>query len=141
MAKLAHGVEIELQKYMDSLQFRMQEAINTAQGLEPQIDSLRARLANIEDDVAAALEGSLRKSDDMLNNNLRGAANLQQMIAVMVQAVLEGTSHVAAAQERSIQLAQQNNDDSSLWAIGLANAASSATTLNNELVCTIVSTY
>lgn len=136
MAKLTHGVEIELQKYMETLQFRMQEAVNTAQVLEPQLDHLRARLANIEDHVTAALEVSLKESDDMMKNNLQDAMNLQQMIAGMVQAVLEGTSHVAATQERSVQLAKRNNEENSHWAKELANAAASATTLNSQLVCT-----
>lgn len=137
MAKLTHGVEIELQKHMDNLHFRMQEAVDAAQGLEPQFDRLRARLANMEDHIAAVLEGSLKKSGDMMNNNIQGAANLQQMIAVMVQAVLEGTSHVAAAQEKSVQLAKQNNDDQNLWVQGLANAAASAASLINQLVRTL----
>lgn len=115
----------------------MQEAVDAAQGLEPQFDRLRARLASMDDHIAAVLEGSLKKSDDMMNNNIQGATNLQQMIAVMVQAILEGTSHVAAAQEKSVQLAKQNTDDQNLWVQGLANAAASAASLTNQLVRTL----
>lgn len=139
MAKLTHGVEIELEKHMETLHARMQETVDTVQGLEPQLDRLRARLAGVENYVTVALEDSLKESGDMMNNNIQGAANLQQMIAVMIQAVLEGTSHVAAAQERSIQLVKQSNDDKSQWTRELANAAASATTLNNQLVRTCVS--
>lgn len=137
MAKLTHGVEIELQKHMDNLQFRMNEAADRVHGLKPEVDRLRARLISIEDTVIVALEDSLRQSGDMTNTNVQDAANLQRMIAAMVQAVLEGTSHVAATQERSIQLARQNHEDNRHWAKELATATASAITLNNHLVCTM----
>lgn len=136
MAKLTHGVELELQRNIDALQFRMQEAIDTVQGLEPKLDRLRTRLASVEDYVATTLEGSVKKSGDMINNNIQGAGNLHQMIAVMIKAVLEGTSHVAVAQEKSVQLAKQNSDGSNQWAQELARAASLTNAINTQLVRT-----
>lgn len=139
MAKLTHGVEIELQKHMSALQNRMEEAVDTIRGLEPHIDFLRARLTDIEDHVSVALERPLKETGDVINNNIQGAANLQQMIASMIREVLEGTSHVAAARERSVQLAKQNSEDNSYWTQELSNAAASIISINNQLVRAFIS--
>lgn len=135
MAKLAYGVEVELQKHMENLELRVQRAGDAVQGLEPELDRLRIKLANLEDYVTHNLDQSIQRSGDSLNDGLKDAAHLQRLLAVMVQTVLDGNSHIAATQEKSMELADQNVHKTNSWIALMEVAAASAFTLNSELVC------
>lgn len=135
MAKLTYGVEIELQKHMEDLELRVQRAGDVVQGLEPELNRLRAKLAKIEDYVSHDLDQSVQRSGDSINDGLQGAAHLQRMLAVMVQTVLDGNSHIAATQEKSIEFANQKTNEINTWMALMETAATSAFTLNDELVC------
>lgn len=123
-----------MQKHMENLELRFQKASTAVQDLEPQFDRLRERLVRVEDFVSDGLEQALKKSADSIKVSLHDATNLQQLIAVAMQTVLEGTSHVAASQEKSVQLADQNKDDMDNWAVAMAAAAATAMSLNKQIV-------
>lgn len=134
LAKLTHGVEIDIQKHMENLELRFKKAGTAAQDLEPQFDRLREKLVRIEDYVSHNLEHALKNSAESINTGLHDATNLQRLIAMTLQSVLEGTSHVAASQEKSVQLANQNNDDMDKWSAVITAAAATAMSLNKQIV-------
>ena len=134
LAKLTHGVEIEIQKNMDHLELRLQKAGTAVQALEPQLETLMEKLARVEDYVSYDLDHALKKSSDSINSGLHSATNLQQFLKVMIQTVLDGTSHVAVAQEKSVQLSIQNQGNMEEWSVVMAAAAATAMSLNNQIV-------
>ncbi|ROW03518.1 hypothetical protein VSDG_01360 [Cytospora chrysosperma] len=133
LAKLTHGVEIEIQKHMENLELRFQKAGTAMQDMEPQLDRLREKLVQVEDYISYKLENTLKKSAESINTGLHDATNLQQLIAVTMKTVLDGTSQVAASQEKSVQLANQNNDDMDKWSVVIAAAAATAMSLNKQI--------
>lgn len=88
----------------------------------------------VEDYISHDLEHSLKKSAESINTGLQDATNLQQLIVMTMQTVLEGTSHVAASQEKSVQLSNQNNADMDKWSVVMAAAAATAMSLNSQIV-------
>lgn len=136
MAKLTRGVEIDIQKHMDNLELLAQKAGDTIQSMEPELDRLRNKLISIEDYFTGSLERTLKKSGDTVDNGLKNAADLQRMLTAMIQTALEGTSQVAVAQEKSIQMVEQNSVSINNWADVVVTAAASAVALNNQLVRT-----
>lgn len=134
MAKLTYSVEAELQKHMDDLELRVQKTGDVVQGLEPELDRLRAKLANMEAYVSRDLDHVLKKSTDSIQDGLEGAANLQRLLAIMIQTVLDSNSELAASHEKSVAIAEQQNQDMNQWAIVMASAAASAASLTSQIV-------
>lgn len=134
MAKMTHGVEVELQKHMENLDLRVQRTGAVIQDLEPELDRLREKLTKIDDYITQGLERTLKRSTESISNGLSDAANLQQILAVMMQTVLDGTSHVAAAQERSMEVFGKGSNDLDEWAAMVARASASALSLNSQIV-------
>lgn len=134
MAKMTHGVEVELQKHMENLELRVQRTGAVIQDLEPELDRLRDKLAKVDDYISQGLESKLKKSTESISNGLNDAANLQQILAVMMQTMLDGTSHVAAAQERSMEVFGKGSNDLDDWAAVVARASASALSLNSQIV-------
>lgn len=136
MAKLAYGVEVEMQRHMDDIELRVQKAGDAVQGLEPELDHLRAKLASLEVYVTNDLQRTVERSGDSITEGQQSADHLQRLLAVMIQTVLKGTSQVAAAQVKSVQLADQRHDDIHNWVSAMQVAAASANTLNSQIVRT-----
>lgn len=134
MAKLTHGVEIELQRHMDNLELRVQKAADAVQSLEPELESLRAKLAAIEKHITHDLDSSIQRSGNSVNHGLEDADQLQRMLAVMIHTILDSHSHLTAAQENSVALAEIRDADLRKWAAVMATATASAQSLNNEIV-------
>lgn len=134
MAKMTHGVEVELQKHMDNLELRVQRAGAVIEQLEPELDSLREKLAKVERYISKDLDSALKKSSESISNGLNDAANLRQILAVMMQTVLDGTSHVSAAQERSMEVFDKGSQELKRWAAVVATASGSALSLNSQIV-------
>lgn len=134
MAKLTYGVEVEMQKHMEDLELRVQKAGDAVQGLEPELDRLRAKLTSIEAYVSRDLDHILKKSNDSIHDGLKGAANLQRLLAIMIQTVLDSNSQVAASHEQSVAIVEKRNEDMNSWAMVMANAVASAATLTNSIV-------
>lgn len=124
---------------MENLELRFQKAGTAMQDMEPQLDRLREKLVQVEDYISYKLENTLKKSAESINTGLHDATNLQQLIAVTMKTVLDGTSQVAASQEKSVQLANQNNDDMDKWSVVIAAAAATAMSLNKQIVCVFTS--
>lgn len=134
MAKMTHGVEVELQKHMENLELRVQRTGAVIQDLGPELDRLREKLAKVDDYISQGLESTLKKSTESVSNGLNDAVNLQQILAVMMQTVLDGTSHVAAAQEKSMEVFGKGSNDLDEWAAVVARASASALSLNSQIV-------
>lgn len=134
MAKMTHGVEVELQKHMENMELRVQRTGDIIANLDPELDRLRDKLAKVESYISENLDNSLKKSSESITNGLVDAANLQRILAVMMQTVLDGTSHVAAAQERSIDVFVKGGNDLDRWAALVATASASALSLNSQIV-------
>lgn len=139
MAKMTHGVEVELQKHMENLELRVQRTGEVIASLDPELDSLRDKLAKVDKYILETLDSSLKKSSESISNGLVDAANLQRILAVMMQTVLDGTSHVAAAQEKSMDVFVKGSNDLDKWAALVATASASALSLTSQIVSNIES--
>lgn len=131
---MTHGVEIELQKHMENIELRVQRTSAVIENLEPELERLREKLAKVDNYISQNLDRALKKSSESISNGLDDAANLQQMLTVMMQTVLDGTSHVAAAQERSMEVFGKGSNDFDTWAAVVATASASALSLNSQIV-------
>lgn len=136
MAKLTYGVEVEMQRHMDNLELRVKKAGDAVQGLEPDLDRLQLKLAKLTAHFNNDLQHTVQRSGDSITKGQKGAENLQHLLAVMIQTVLDGTSQVAAAQVKSVELADQGKNDINSWVAVMEAAASSAHNLNSRIVCT-----
>lgn len=134
MAKMTHGVDVELQKHMDNLELRVQRTGAVMEQLEPELERLREKLEKVERYISKDLDSALKKSSESISNGLNDAANLRQILAVMMQTVLDGTSHVSAAQERSMEVFDKGSQDLDRWAAVVATASVSALSLNSQIV-------
>lgn len=134
MAKLTHGVEIELQRHMDNLELRVQKAADAIQSMEPEFESLRVKLAAIQEYVTQDIDHSVRRSGHSINHGIQDADQLQRMLAIMVQTALDSNSHFAAAQENFIALSHRRETDLDNWAAVMATATSSVEALNSQIV-------
>ncbi|CAN8098167.1 unnamed protein product [Discula destructiva] len=133
MAKMTHGVEVELQTHMDNFELRIQTANDALRGLEPEFDRIRIKLAAIDKHIAHDLDSSIQRSSDTINHGMQDAAQLQRLLATMIQTIMDGNAHAAIAQETSVALAEQKEADLSAWAALMQGAASSAFTLNSQM--------
>lgn len=136
MAKMTRGVEIELQRHMDNLELRVQTAADAIQGLEPEFDRLRAKLEAIDKYVSHDLESSIKTSSSSVSHGVQDAAQLQRLLAAMIQTMLDGNAQAAIAQDKSVALAEQRDSDLNDWALAMKGAVSSAWTLNSQIVRT-----
>lgn len=126
-----------MQNHMANLEHRLQRAGDAVHGLEPELERLRARLTNIEDYVTNDLGHSVKKSIESANDGLQAASQLQHLLGVMIQTVLEGASQVAAAQEKSVSISGQRDDEIGNWVNVITTAATSAEILNSQIVSTL----
>ncbi|POS74960.1 hypothetical protein DHEL01_v206644 [Diaporthe helianthi] len=133
MAKMTHGVEVDIQKHMENLELRVQRTGDVIANLEPELDRLRAKLAMVDSYITENLDITLKKSSESVSNGLVDTANLQRILAVMMQTVLDGTSHVAAAQEKSIDVFVEGRKDLDRWAALVATASASALSLTSQI--------
>ncbi|KAJ4393243.1 hypothetical protein N0V93_002451 [Gnomoniopsis smithogilvyi] len=133
MAKLTHSVEIELQRYMDDLELRVQNAADAVQSMEPEFEKLRTKLAAIDKYVTQDLDYAVKRSGDSINDGLKNAGQLQHILAAMVQTALDVNSHFAAAQGNSIALVERREADLDDWAAVMSMATASAQALNSQI--------
>jgi hypothetical protein len=141
MAKMTHGVEVEIQKHMENLELRVQRTGDVIANLEPELDRLRDKLAKVDSYISENLDSTLSKSSESISNGLVDAANLQRILAVMMQTVLDGTSHVAAAQERSMDVFVKGSNDLDKWVAMVAAASASALSLTSQIVSNLESKH
>lgn len=136
MAKMTRGVELELERHMGKLELRVQTAADAIQGLEPEFDRLRAKLAAIDDYISRDLDSSIKQSSSAVSHGVQDAAQLQRVLAAMIQTMLDGNAQAALAQDKSVALAEQREADLKDWALAMKGAVSSALTLNSQIVRT-----
>jgi hypothetical protein len=134
MAKMTHGVEVEIHKHMENLELRVQRTGDMISNLEPELDHLRDKLVNVDSYISETLGRTLRKSSESISRGLEDAENLHKMLAVMMQTVLDGTAHVAATHERSMDVFVQGSDDLDKWAAMIGTASASALSLSSQIV-------
>lgn len=138
---MTHGVEVEIQKHMENLELRVQRTGDVIANLEPELDRLRDKLAKVDSYISENLDSTLSKSSESISNGLVDAANLQRILAVMMQTVLDGTSHVAAAQERSMDVFVKGSNDLDKWVAMVAAASASALSLTSQIVSNLESKH
>ncbi|KAK2074579.1 hypothetical protein P8C59_008774 [Phyllachora maydis] len=128
VAKLAKGVEIELQKRMDELDLRAQEAAEKIEQLNPQVAMLKDELLKAREYIAADLTDTMMKSSHAMQNNLQDAGDLQQLLRVLLKTVLENQSSISSSHAQSLSVLTEKADEelSGLMVIAAAAVASAA---------------
>ncbi|KAK1771731.1 hypothetical protein QBC33DRAFT_554898 [Phialemonium atrogriseum] len=134
IAKLAEGVEAELQKRMADLDNRARRASESMDQLNPQIDQLREGLAKVEEYLSRDMRQAVKESSEAIKDGLGQAEDLHQALAIMLKTILEGNSQVAVAHEQSLELAtnRANDEMGGLMAV-IAGAVASSATLQNQI--------
>lgn len=140
MAKMTHGVEIELQRHMENLELRVQTAADAIQGLGPEFDRLRAKLTAIDKYITSDLDSSVKHTSDTINHGIQDATQLQRLLAAMIQTMLDSNSQAVIHQDNAVALAEQRDADLSTWAAVMKSATSSALSLNSRIVRIYLST-
>lgn len=135
VAKLAKGVEIELQKRMDELDLRAQEAAEKIEQLNPQVAMLKDELLKAREYIAADLTDTMMKSSHAMQNNLQDAGDLQQLLRVLLKTVLENQSSISSSHAQSLSVLTEKADEelSGLMVIAAA-AVASAAALQTQIV-------
>ncbi|KAL2150672.1 hypothetical protein VTH82DRAFT_7235 [Thermothelomyces myriococcoides] len=134
IARLADGVESELQKRMDELDSRARQSADKLDQLAPQLNRVSEGLTRAESFLSKDLEKALRKTSDSSRDSLRHAENLQQLLGVLVGNVLESSSQLAFVHEKSVQRAsQQINEDMDALITVISSAIASSTSLQQQL--------
>jgi hypothetical protein len=120
---------------MSDLDERARQAAERVDQLNPHIDHLRDALARVEKYLARDMEQAVKQSDAWVKGGLAHAANLEQMLAVLLKTVMDSNAQVAAAQTESVELvARKANDELSAFVGVIASAAASSIALQNQLV-------
>lgn len=100
--QLVTGVETELQKRMNDLDERTQQASDAIDRLNPKLHGLHESFGKIQS-IHNGLSEALRDSVGATRSVLEDSTTLQQLLKVMVDAVLQHHSEVASANERSVE--------------------------------------
>ncbi|KAK1759586.1 nuclear fusion protein KAR5 [Echria macrotheca] len=134
IAKLAEGVESELQKRMDELDTRVRQTSDNIGQLYPHIEQLRIGLAQVENYLSKDLNAKLRNSSQSAQRGLENAENLQQLLASLFVNLRESSAELATAHEVSIKQASvRANDELGALVAVVANAAASSMALEQQL--------
>ncbi len=135
IAKLADGVEAELQKRMESLDLHARQASEAMEQLRPQIEKLRNDLAGVHDYLSNNVQEALQKSSGSISKGLDTAANLQQSLLVLMKTVLDTTAHIASAHDRSLEQVTRRADSEIAALMSTMNSAiASSVSLQTEMV-------
>ena len=120
---------------MDDLEARTRRSSEAIDRLNPRVNDLKNGLDQVHQYLVADLKESMQKSSDTVKEGIAHAENLQRMLTVLVSSVLQGTSKLAAANEKSIQEASMkaNTEMSAVMAI-VATAAASSVSLQKQIV-------
>ena len=120
---------------MDDLEARTRRSSEAIDKLNPRVNDLKNGLDQVHQYLVADLKESMQKSSDTVKEGIAHAENLQRMLTVLVSSVLQGTSKLAAANEKSIQEASMkaNTEMSAVMAI-VATAAASSVSLQKQIV-------
>lgn len=135
IAKLAEGVEAELQKRMADFDKQARQASENMRQLNPHIHQLREGLARVEEYLSQDMAHAVKRSSDAINDGLGQAEILRQLLEVMLKTVLDSNSQVALAQEQSLELVTKKaNDELSVLMTVISSAVASSATLQNQIV-------
>lgn len=151
LEKLTTQVEVDLEARLRSLDTIVQETVRGVGSLGPQVDHLRSGLGNLESVISGKLFRSAEvsqeasSSEEMLTHHqestrrikegLDDAANLQQLLTILVQTVLDNNAKLAESHTTSLQTAsQQVGNEVGIIMTALATAVVSSSSLNEELV-------
>lgn len=135
MGKLSRDVELELQRRMDDLDAKAQQANEAMGQLNPQIDQLQVGLAGIQEYLAQNMGAAIGRSTEAINGGLQNAEALQQLLATMVKMAADSHSQVASAHEQSLELVtRKTHNEVEVLVTAMASAMASSVALQNQIV-------
>ncbi|KAH8845679.1 hypothetical protein MCOR27_003309 [Pyricularia oryzae] len=100
--QLVTGVETELQKRMNDLDERTKQASDAIDRLNPKLHGLHESFGKVQI-MQNGLSEALRDSLGATRSVLEDSTTLQQLLKVMIDAVLQHHSEVASANEQSVE--------------------------------------
>jgi hypothetical protein len=134
MAKLAAGVETELQKRMHDVNSRAKQATENIDELSSRIDLLKQDLINIQRYMSSNLNDAFKRSNDLATDNIQSATSLQDLLSSLIDNVYIGSSQLATAYEVSLGVATQKAADEMVAVLTLIEtAAATSTVLQNQI--------
>ncbi|KAK3332002.1 hypothetical protein B0T19DRAFT_448369 [Cercophora scortea] len=133
-ARLTEGVEAELQKRMDDLDNRARQSVENLEKLNPQVEQLQHKLAEVNKYLSVDLESTLKSSSASMNDGFRKAESLQQLLSALLADVIQNNSQLFRAHEQSLQqVHKRTNDDIRALIAVVAAAAASSTALQQQM--------
>ena len=120
---------------MHDLEARTRRSSEAIDRLNPRVNDIKSGLDKVHQYLVSDLKESMQQSSDTVKEGIAHAENLQRMLAVLMSSVLQGTSQLAAANEKFIQEAslKVTTEMSAVMAI-VATAASSSVSLQKQIV-------
>lgn len=140
MGKLSRDVELELQRQMDDLDAKAQQANDAIGKLSPQIEHIQRGLAGIQKYLSQSMSGAIDRSTEAINGGLQNAEALQQLLAALVKMAAESHSEVAFAHQQSVELVtRKTKNEVEVLMTAMASAMASSAALQNQIVSHLVS--
>lgn len=138
--QLVTGVETELQKRMNDLDERTKQASDAIDRLNPKLHGLHESFGKVQI-MHNGLSKALRDSLGATRSVLEDSTTLQQLLKVMIDAVLQHHSEVASANEQSVEsyaavtaASQKTSEEMVQVLSALSIAATYTVELNQKLV-------
>ncbi|KAG7135756.1 hypothetical protein HYQ45_006568 [Verticillium longisporum] len=127
LSRLTHGVETELEKHLRSINDKLDNA-------HLNLDHLAPRLNHLRDDLTA-LEQMLSERDttSSIQNGLRDANTLQQLISVLIETVLQSNADSSTSHDRALETMQKYTDLESSVAAVLGGVITSTNSLQEHI--------
>ncbi|KAB5566667.1 hypothetical protein GE09DRAFT_1187170 [Coniochaeta sp. 2T2.1] len=134
LSNLTTSIETELHSCLADLDARARLAAERIDRLNPHIDSLHDRLAAVQHYLARDVAQAAAASDTLVRSGAEHAANLEQMLAVLLRTVMDSNADLAAAHSESLSLVTRRASDELGAFVGVvASAAASSLALQNQI--------
>ncbi|KAG7140271.1 hypothetical protein HYQ45_002973 [Verticillium longisporum] len=118
LSRLTHGVEAELEKHLRSINDKLDNAHLNLDHLAPRLNRLRDDLTALEQMLSERVFHTATDTTSSIQNGLRDANTLQQLISVLIETVLQSNADSSTSHDRAIETMQKYTDlESSVSAV------------------------
>ncbi|EEY22062.1 conserved hypothetical protein [Verticillium alfalfae VaMs.102] len=126
LSRLTRGVEAELEKHLQSINDKLDNA-------HLNLDHLTPRLNHVRDGLAALEQMLSERVFHTTKNGLRDANTLQQLISVLIETVLQSNADSSTSHDRALETIQKYTDLESSVVAALEGVMTSTNSLQEHI--------
>ena len=124
-----------MESRLTGLNSALDRADSLVEGLDPQVNSIRQELLQLEDILAHKIVAAAEVSQQVMKRSVDRAETLHELLMAVIAGANQQQEHMAASFETAISsVAVRANSEAEIIAATLASAASSSVLIRNELV-------